>query len=155
VNGAQTNHSSLTVLGGGNVVTNGATVTNTLQLGGIAAGSWLRATNTPSAGQMLYATDTSPTNLYFGAAPAGGGTGNQTPVTANVDWAGFSATNILSVVSTAAVGQVAFQMPMGAVMRWYSNASNYVDQYAVSVGQMYFVSVSNNLAVTNIMQVNP
>jgi hypothetical protein len=55
VNGAQTNHSSLTVLGGGNVVTNGATgvtltgtltptnaltVTNSLQLGGIAAGTW-------------------------------------------------------------------------------------------------------------------
>jgi hypothetical protein len=32
----------------------------------------LAATNTPSAGHMLYASGTSPTNLYFAPAPTGG-----------------------------------------------------------------------------------
>jgi len=33
----------------------------------------LQATNAPTAGQMLYATDTTKTNLYFADAPSGGG----------------------------------------------------------------------------------
>jgi hypothetical protein len=41
--------------------------------GGSSGGGNLSATNTPTAGQMLYAGDTTMTNLYFGAAPAGGG----------------------------------------------------------------------------------
>jgi hypothetical protein len=106
--------SSLTVTGGGNVVTNGATVTNSLQLGGVAAGAWLRATNTPSAGQMLYATDTSPTNLYFGAAAAGGG-GNQTPLTNNVNAAGYAVTNANYFQATNAFP---VEVALGAAVRW-------------------------------------
>jgi hypothetical protein len=134
----------------GGVMSTG-TVYNALNLGGIAAANY--PTNAGAAGGGYYAQSN---GQWVAFAPgAGGGAGNQSPLTNNVNAAGYSITNLSGVVSTAAVGQVAYQMPMGAIMRWYSNPSNYVDQYAVSVGQMYFVSVSNSVAVTNIMQVNP
>jgi hypothetical protein len=111
------------------------TAADSLMLGGIAAGSWLRATNTPSAGQMLYATDTSPTNLYFGPAPAGGGLDlagtnyfrNAVNLT-NLPSAGIVTNNQVTVTfGTLCVTQLVWVSPSGAYTNWmYFNGTGIV-----------------------------
>lgn len=61
-----------------NTATNSAVTaaTNLVQTVG-----YLQSTNTPTAGQMLYASGTTKSNLYFGAAPTGGSSFNQTNAT--------------------------------------------------------------------------
>jgi hypothetical protein len=150
---AVTNGQSGVTLTGTLTPTNELTVTNSLQLGGVAASGY--ATNAGAAGGGYYAMSN---GVWTSFAPGTGtGGGNQTPLTNHVDAAGYSITNLLGLVSTAAVGQVAFRMPFGTYMEWSDGTStNYVRVTAISAGVVHWLSASNSASVvTNIMQVNP
>ena len=115
--------------GTGNAVTNltASGDTLTFELGTIEGGGNLIATNTPTAGQMLYASDATKTNLYFADAPSGTGT----PLSSTLVSADWTWTNtIYAVGADTSSTNIAITLPdagtnfASVVIRKFSNLNN-------------------------------
>ena len=80
-----------------------------------AGGGNLSATNLPTAGQMLYAGDDTLTNLYFAAAPAGGGISTKSIGGAATDWAWSDSASVVAR-TTGGVTFLEFPLDLGGTV---------------------------------------